>query len=75
MNAGSGFATVAHGAPNRGATNEIAANEDAGNTGHLIFVDYHTAPFVDLDFVGVTGGENRNEQNTGTRLCFKIVTA
>jgi hypothetical protein len=59
MNAYGGFAAVAHGAYDQvGASNEIAASEYAGDTGHLIFVDNYAAPFIDLDFVGIAGSEN-----------------
>src|SRR4029450_3977524 len=61
MNACRGFATIAHSAHHQvWAANEVATGEHAGDTGHLIFVDDYAAPFVDFDFVGVAGGENRN---------------
>ena len=37
---------------------EIATGEHAGNSGHLILVHDHAAPFIYVDFVGITGGEN-----------------
>ena len=61
MNACGGFATIAHSAYDEIRTaNKIATGKHPGNTGHLIFVDDDAAPFVDLDFVGIAGGENRD---------------
>ena len=59
MNACGGFATIAHSAHDEIRTaNKIATGKHPANTGHLIFIDDDAAPFVDLDFVGITGGED-----------------
>ena len=61
MNACGSFATITHSAHDQiGAANEVAAGEYTGDTGHLIFVDDHAAPLIDVDFVGITGGKNRD---------------
>ena len=61
MYACGGFATIAHRAHNKIRTaNKIATGKYAGNTGHLIFVDDDATPFINVDFVGITGGENRD---------------
>ena len=61
MNACGGFATIAHSTHDEIRTaNKIATGKHPGNTGHLIFVDDDAAPFVNVDFVGVASGENRD---------------
>ena len=68
MNARGGFATIAHSAHDEIRTaNKIATGKHAGDAGHLIFVDDDAAPFVDLDFVGITGGENRDRDRIRRR--------
>src|SRR5438552_14450662 len=61
MNACGGFATIAHSAHNKIRTaNKIATGEYTWDTGHLISVDDHAAPLVDVDFVGITCSEDRD---------------
>ena len=61
VNAGRGFAAVAHGADDEvGAAHQIATREDAGNACHLVGIDHDAAPRVHLDVVGIARGKNRD---------------
>ena len=57
VNRGCGFATVTHCTHDEiGAAHKVSAGEHARHTGHLVGINYHAAPIIDLDLVRIAGG-------------------
>ena len=61
VNASRSFAAVAHSAHDQvGTAHEIASSEDTRHAGHLVGVDNHPTPSVDLDVVRIASRKNRH---------------